>query len=187
MIQKICPYCDQVIGNGLYCSHCKSRLRPGQAQKIDFYLNQRHPKDDTGCDYHAPAFDTGYGTDSYAQPQSRSGLWGEAQPRTVGSSLSERANAAKRKPQETRGGAQEKKMRQAAQRMETGSYTGTENLTNAGYPAGQSAGKTAGKVQGQSSAGGAKPKKKDSGMFGGIVTLIIWITIINGLIESCSR
>lgn len=174
MIQKICPYCDQVIGNGLYCSHCRSRLRPGQAQKIDFYLNQRHPKDDTGCDYHAPAFDTGYGTDSYAQPQSQSGLWGEAQPRTVGSSLSERANAAKRK-------------QQAAQRMETGSYAGTENWTNAGYPTRQSAGKTAGKVRGQSSAGGAKPKKKNSGMFGGIVTLIIWITIINGLIESCSR
>lgn len=55
MIQKICPYCDQVM-TGFRCKHCGSRVRPGQAQKIDFYLNQRHGQEEESCLFHDGRF-----------------------------------------------------------------------------------------------------------------------------------
>lgn len=119
MIQHICPYCDQVISNSLYCKNCRSRLRPGQAQKIDFYLNQRHPGEETGCVYHTQA-DINAGTQAEMQKDTRT--------------LKVPKKAQKSIPEQK-----------------------------------------------------TKKRQNKTGMFSGIVMLIVWISVINGLLESCGR
>ena len=52
MVQKICPYCDQVYSGGPYCPHCKSRVRLKDVRTIDFYFNQKHPSDEINCSFH---------------------------------------------------------------------------------------------------------------------------------------
>lgn len=141
MVQKICPYCDQVISNSLYCKNCRSRLRPGQARDIDFYLNQRHPGEDPGCLYHIETAETYAGTYAGSPEQSA-----------------------------------EKNRQQRRNRTDFGQMRSGEKRRMGKAAA-------AGPVQIPTQ----KPKKKQSGTFGGIVTLIVWITLMNALLRSCGN
>ena len=70
MKQKYCPYCDQKMTSGLYCSGCKRIVWHPYVQDVDYYLNERHPQHESDCLYHDggseyPGSSTS-GTDSYA-------------------------------------------------------------------------------------------------------------------------
>ena len=70
MKQKYCPYCDQKMTSGLYCSGCKRIVWHPYVQDVDYYLNERHPRHESDCLYHDggseyPGSSTS-GTDSYA-------------------------------------------------------------------------------------------------------------------------
>ena len=40
MKQKYCPYCDQKMTSGLYCSGCKRIVWHPYVQDVDYYLNE---------------------------------------------------------------------------------------------------------------------------------------------------
>lgn len=70
MKQRYCPYCDQKMTSGLYCSGCKRIVWHPYVQDVDYYLNERHPRHESDCLYHDggseyPGSSTS-GTDSYA-------------------------------------------------------------------------------------------------------------------------
>ena len=70
MKQRYCPYCDQKMTSGLYCSGCKRIVWHPYVQDVDYYLNERHPQHESDCLYHDggseyPGSSTS-GTDSYA-------------------------------------------------------------------------------------------------------------------------
>ena len=52
MKQKYCPYCDQKMTSGLYCSGCKRIVWHPYVQDVDYYLNERHPQHESDCLYH---------------------------------------------------------------------------------------------------------------------------------------
>lgn len=56
MVKKICPVCDQVMKGNHYCSVCKRWVRHPYETKIDYYMNESHPADERGCEYHEPSF-----------------------------------------------------------------------------------------------------------------------------------
>lgn len=53
MIQRICPVCDKVMKSVHYCSNCKSWVKHPFVMEVDFYLNERHPENESGCTYHS--------------------------------------------------------------------------------------------------------------------------------------
>lgn len=70
MKQKYCPYCDQKMTSGLYCSGCKRIVWHPYVQDVDYYLNERHPQHESDCLYHDGGSEypgsRASGTDSYA-------------------------------------------------------------------------------------------------------------------------
>ena len=52
MKQRYCPYCDQKMTSGLYCSGCKRIVWHPYVQDVDYYLNERHPQHESHCLYH---------------------------------------------------------------------------------------------------------------------------------------
>ena len=52
MKQRYCPYCDQKMTSGLYCSGCKRIVWHPYVQDVDYYLNERHPQYESDCLYH---------------------------------------------------------------------------------------------------------------------------------------
>ena len=52
MKQRYCPYCDQKMTSGLYCSGCKRIVWHPYVQDADYYLNERHPQHESDCLYH---------------------------------------------------------------------------------------------------------------------------------------
>ena len=70
MKQKYCPYCDQKMTSGLYCSGCKRIVWHPYVQDVDYYLNERHPQHESDCLYHDGGSEypgsSASGTDSYA-------------------------------------------------------------------------------------------------------------------------
>ena len=52
MKQRYCPYCDQKMTSGLYCSGCKRIVWHPYVQDVDYYLNERHPRHESDCLYH---------------------------------------------------------------------------------------------------------------------------------------
>ena len=70
MKQKYCPYCDQKMTSGLYCSGCKRIVWHPYVQDVDYYLNERHPQHESDCLYHDGGSEypgsSVSGTDSYA-------------------------------------------------------------------------------------------------------------------------
>ena len=52
MKDKYCPYCDQTLTSGLYCKGCKRIVLHPYWQDVDYYLNERHPQQETDCLYH---------------------------------------------------------------------------------------------------------------------------------------
>ena len=60
MKQRYCPYCDQKMTSGLYCSGCKRIVWHPYVQDVDYYLNERHPQHESDWAYlkemgHRPA------------------------------------------------------------------------------------------------------------------------------------
>ena len=51
MKDKYCPYCDQKMTSGLYCKGCKRIVLHPYWQDVDYYLNERHPQQETDCLY----------------------------------------------------------------------------------------------------------------------------------------
>ena len=70
MKQRYCPYCDQKMTSGLYCSGCKRIVWHPYVQDVDYYLNERHPQHGSDCLYHDGGSEypgsSASGTDSYA-------------------------------------------------------------------------------------------------------------------------
>lgn len=70
MKQRYCPYCDQKMTSGLYCSGCKRIVWHPYMQDVDYYLNERHPQHESDCLYHDGGSEypgsSASGTDSYA-------------------------------------------------------------------------------------------------------------------------
>ena len=70
MKQRYCPYCDQKMTSGLYCSGCKRIVWHPYVQDVDYYLNERHPRHESDCLYHDGGSEypgsSASGTDSYA-------------------------------------------------------------------------------------------------------------------------
>ena len=70
MKQRYCPYCDQKMTSGLYCSGCKRIVWHPYVQDVDYYLNERHPQHESDCLYHDGGSEypgsRASGTDSYA-------------------------------------------------------------------------------------------------------------------------
>lgn len=70
MKQRYCPYCDQKMTSGLYCSGCKRIVWHSYVQDVDYYLNERHPQHESDCLYHDGGSEypgsRASGTDSYA-------------------------------------------------------------------------------------------------------------------------
>ena len=70
MKQKYCPYCDQKMTSGLYCSGCKRIVWHPYVQDVDYYLNERHPRHESDCLYHDGGSEypgsSASSTDSYA-------------------------------------------------------------------------------------------------------------------------
>ncbi len=52
MKKKICPCCDQVMKNGIYCKGCRRLVLRPVVWDVDYYLNERHPASETNCQYH---------------------------------------------------------------------------------------------------------------------------------------
>lgn len=52
MKQRYCPYCDQKMTSGLYCSGCKRIVWHPYVQDVDYYINERHPQHESDCLYH---------------------------------------------------------------------------------------------------------------------------------------
>ena len=52
MVQKICPICDQVMKRSHYCRNCRSWVRHPYEREVTYYLNERHPENETVCSYH---------------------------------------------------------------------------------------------------------------------------------------
>lgn len=52
MVQRICPICDQTMKSAHYCKNCKSWVKHPYVRDAAYYLNERHPQDETGCSYH---------------------------------------------------------------------------------------------------------------------------------------
>lgn len=48
---KVCPCCDQPI-HGNYCKGCRKIVWKPVEQEIHYYLNERHPANETNCSYH---------------------------------------------------------------------------------------------------------------------------------------
>lgn len=57
MMQRICPICDKTMKSAHYCSNCRSWVRQPWMREVTYYLNERHPENESGCSYH--------GSDSY--------------------------------------------------------------------------------------------------------------------------
>ena len=70
MKQRYCPYCDQKMTSGLYCSGCKRIVWHPYVQDVDYYLNERHPQHESDCLYHDGGSEypgsSASSTDSYA-------------------------------------------------------------------------------------------------------------------------
>ena len=70
MKQRYCPYCDQKMTSGLYCSGCKRIVWHPYVQDVDYYLNERHPQHESDCLYHEGGSEypgsRASSTDSYA-------------------------------------------------------------------------------------------------------------------------
>lgn len=52
MKKKICPICDQIMSSDHYCRGCHRWIWHPYERDMDFYLNERHPSEETHCDYH---------------------------------------------------------------------------------------------------------------------------------------
>ncbi len=56
MKQKICPVCDGKL-KGNYCPFCHKIVKNPVEWDVAYYLNERHPEWETGCDYHSEPAD----------------------------------------------------------------------------------------------------------------------------------
>lgn len=90
MIRKMCPVCDLPISMSCYCKRCRRFVRHPYEQNVDYYLNERHPSDESSCEYHMPHIkelsetlrsESGYG--SVVQPQHESNVQSESEPVSV--------------------------------------------------------------------------------------------------------
>lgn len=56
MVKKICPICDQVMKLPHYCPNCRSWVREPYVREVTYYLNERHPEQESFCSYHDDAY-----------------------------------------------------------------------------------------------------------------------------------
>lgn len=49
-----CPICDQVMKSKHFCRNCMQFVRTPYVREVTYYLNERHPQDETNCEYHMP-------------------------------------------------------------------------------------------------------------------------------------
>ena len=56
MVKRICPICDQEMKNSHFCTVCRKWVSHPYMVNMDFYMNERHPQDEKGCEYHEPSF-----------------------------------------------------------------------------------------------------------------------------------
>lgn len=54
MIKKMCPVCDLPVSGINYCPRCKRVIKHPVIQNVDYYLNERHPENEAGCEFHNP-------------------------------------------------------------------------------------------------------------------------------------
>lgn len=52
MVQRICPVCDQIMKSPHYCRTCRHWVKNPWVRDVDYYLNERHPQNETNCAYH---------------------------------------------------------------------------------------------------------------------------------------
>lgn len=52
MKKKICPICDQIMSSNHYCRTCRTWIKQPFEREADFYLNERHPGNESLCEYH---------------------------------------------------------------------------------------------------------------------------------------
>lgn len=52
MQKRICPICDHPMQKAHYCSFCKQWIKHPHYVNATYYLNERHPADETNCEYH---------------------------------------------------------------------------------------------------------------------------------------
>ena len=50
-----CPICDQVMKSKHFCRNCMQFVRTPYVREVTYYLNERHPQDETNCEYHMPS------------------------------------------------------------------------------------------------------------------------------------
>ncbi len=53
MVRKICPICDQVMSGSHYCENCRSWVKHPYVRDVTYYLNERHPVNESDCSYHS--------------------------------------------------------------------------------------------------------------------------------------
>lgn len=52
MQKRICPICDHQMKHEHYCSFCRQWIKNPHYINATYYLNERHPAKETGCEYH---------------------------------------------------------------------------------------------------------------------------------------
>lgn len=68
MIRRVCPICDQVMKSAHYCRNCRSWVKHPYVREVNYYLNERHPEQETSCSYHE---DAASGTNQPGQSRTR--------------------------------------------------------------------------------------------------------------------
>ncbi len=82
MKQKICPTCDGKL-KGNYCPFCHKIVRKPMEWDVHYYLNERHPDWETGCEYHsASESEPVLEMDAYPEPEQKTDFHEIAQPET---------------------------------------------------------------------------------------------------------
>ena len=52
VIKQLCPVCDGTLKAGKFCPVCKKWVRKPNVVDVNYYLNERHPVQETDCEYH---------------------------------------------------------------------------------------------------------------------------------------
>jgi len=52
MVKRICPICDQVMKSSHFCWNCRTWIKHPYEREMNFYLNERHPGNESQCEYH---------------------------------------------------------------------------------------------------------------------------------------
>lgn len=84
-----CPICDQVMKSKHFCRNCMQFVRTPYVREVTYYLNERHPQDETNCEYHMPSVRESGGADG-----GRGAFWDTSKAADIGRRASGREGAA---------------------------------------------------------------------------------------------